>query len=265
VSNHLDTAGHTITTSFMATPGRLTTPPITEALVDIRIATTVAVDPKIIHPLKDLFHTRYPIVEDRRRFEARLEARLGEAPDVTARDAGFHGLFLRPHDRSRLVQFRLDGFTFNQLDGYTTAEPLIAEALEFWGAFNRAVAPVAVVRVALRYINRLHLRFRDGDPFERFLSAAPRMPDGVEQDVGTFLTRVVLPIRNPTDATAAVTQRLETPTADTTPYTLDIDVFKEGEFPTDNQALRALFLELRQVTDRFFFSFVTDEALEPHR
>jgi uncharacterized protein (TIGR04255 family) len=249
----------------MARPGRLARPPIHEALVDLRIAGADGIDDALLKPLKHEFSTQYPKADIRRRFEARVQPRTDSQPDVQARDAGFHGLFLATADDSKIVQFRVDGFTLNQLRGYTSADDLFAEAIRLWRSYANVVHPVAIVRVALRYINRLLLGFSHGDSFERFLTAAPSMPDDAPQQVAEFLTRVTAYVDDPIEGTAIVTQRLEHATDQSTPYTLDTDVFREGEFGTDADTLARFLEELRQIKNRLFFSFMTDQALEPYR
>lgn len=248
----------------MATPGRLTHPPIHEALVDIRIASTTLVDAKALEALQKQFRSRYPKSEPRHRMEAKFEARPGQAPNVQTRDVGFHGLFLKDETESRMAQFRTDGFTLNLLKNYTSAEDLFAEALDLWQAYVTVVQPAAVTRVALRYINRLLLPFRDGDSFERFLTAPATMPSGVSQQVAEYLVRTTAYVPE-LEGTAIVTQRLEHTTEPSAPYLLDIDVFRESEFGVGVDDLRPFLLRLREAKNALFFSFITDEALEPYR
>jgi len=247
----------------MATPGHLSTPPIQEALVDIRIAPTL-VDSRVLEPLKEQFISRFPKSEPHHWLEASIKPRGGGQPaDIETRDIGFHGFFLRDSDDSRLVQFRIDGFTLNQLKGYTSADDLIGEALSLWEAYANVVRPAAI-RVALRYINRLLLPFRDGDAFERFLTAPVTMPPGTPQQVADFLIRTVINVPQ-IEGTAIITQRLEHATQTMTSFLLDIDVFREHEFGIGSDQLASFLQRLREVKNVLFFSFLTDEALEPHR
>jgi uncharacterized protein (TIGR04255 family) len=249
----------------MTTPGRLSNPPIQEALVDLRIASATSINAPVLEPLKMQFASRFPKSRPLHRLEARIEARAaGQPPNVQARDVGFHGLFLKDEAESRMVQFRIDGFTLNHLTGYTSADDLFAEALNLWQAYVNVVRPTAVIRVALRYINRLLLPFRDGDPFDRFLAAPANMPPNAPQQVADFLIRTVASVPE-IDGTAIVTQRLEHATQPTTPFLLDIDVFKEHAFGTASEELEPFLQRLRVVKNTLFFSFLTDEALEPYR
>ena len=249
----------------MATPGRLSSPPIQEALVDIRIASATPIDAGILEPLKQNLASRFPKSQPRHRVEATFEAKAaGQLPDIQARDVGFHGLFLKDEADSRLVQFRVDGFTLNQVKGYTSADDLFAEALDLWQAYVNVVHPTAATRVALRYINRLLLPFSDGDRFGRFLTAPATMPPEAPQQVADFLVRTVVYVPE-IEGTAIVTQRLENAVGSANPFLFDIDVFREAAFGTASGDLEPFLQRLREVKNTLFFSFLTDEALEPHR
>ena len=88
------------------------------------------------------------------------------------------------------------------------------------------------------------------------------MPSGSPQGVAKFLTRVVVPVDA---ATAIVTQQLDAATEAPTPFVLDIDVFRNGEFDLRTDTLEPMLQSLREIKNRLLFSFLTDEALEPYR
>lgn len=249
----------------MATPGHLRNAPIQEVLVDLRIANTTAIDRRVLEPLHDRFRAQYPNSEPVNRFEARIQPQQGSAPAVESRDIGFHGLFLRNEPCTRVVQFRTDGFTLNQLGGYTTADDLFAEASPLWEAYADVVRPARVIRLAVRYINRLALPFRDGDPFERFLAAPVTMPPSAPQQVANFLTRAVVVVTEPVEVVGVVTQKLEHALEQATPFVLDIDVYKEEELSIHWADLEPVLRQFRIVKNSLFFAFLTDAALEPYR
>ncbi len=60
-------------------------------------------------------------------------------------------------DEVKLVQFRLDGFTFNRSKPYTSWEQVFPEAFGLWKEYVSLAAPEFVNRIAVRYINRLDL------------------------------------------------------------------------------------------------------------
>ncbi len=241
----------------MARPRKLSRPPIAEALVDLRIA---GANPTVeeLEALADSIRDEFPKKERQETAQVRFETREGQG-FAEARDLGVRGFILQSPTNDRRVQFRLDGFTFNRLPPYQSAEEMIAEALHLWDAYCNVVHPTTVTRIALRYINKLDLPFREGDNFDRLLEASPRLPAAIPQQVIEFRTRVAIAdVRR--DAVAFVTQRLDQGQG-TNPYIIDVDVFKAGQFPADSESLRSILLDLRDLKNDLFFSHLTEEAV----
>lgn len=244
----------------MAAPRVLARPPIQEALVDIRAAAAPEVAAESFKELAPKL-PEYPDLNEKR--EVRAELRLeGSGLQVQSpQDSAIVGVLFRPTDKSRVAQFRKDGFTLNQLTGYPGADALVDEALRLW-AFHREVAKPAVVsRLSLRYINSLALPYKEGDDFSRFLTAAPPVPPELPQSVSNFLTRLVL---HEGQFNSVVTQKLSGPpdAGSPTNVTIDIDVFAERDFDVSGQDFRDTLMELRELKNRIFFGLLAEEAIE---
>lgn len=243
----------------MGTPRRLGRPPITEALIDFRIATDPAIDAARLAGLRELLQGDYPRVEEQRAVKAEIRIEPGGVLP-RAEDLGFHGLFFRTSDGVRVAQFRRDGFTLNQLPPYQDADVMISEAMRLWQLFSAATSPTAITRVAFRYINVLRLPYGADDDFNRFLTAAPPVPPEAPQRVSSFLSRVVT--HEPPDV-GIVTQTMEARGGeDPVRVTIDIDVYQEGDTPPDGGQLRSVLHRLRLLKNRLFFALLADEALE---
>lgn len=163
---------------------------------------------------------------------------------------------MRSTDEEWVAQFRLDGFTVSRLKPYGTWDELIQKASALWKAFAAAAQPIKVVRIGLRYINRVQLP--SGEPFERtFLTSfviGPTLP----QAVAAYLLRVVIPFEE-RNAIAIVTQSLE---ENSNECILDLDVFSERPHGMEEQEMWAEFDGLREVKNRLFFGSLTNDALE---
>jgi len=70
------------------------------------------------------------------------------------------GYMFRSEDEFNVVQFRVDGFTFNRLKPYTSWKSVWPQALELWRKYQNMALPVAITRMALRYINHIELPSR---------------------------------------------------------------------------------------------------------
>ena len=245
----------------MAEPRQLAKPPITEALVDLRIVSNAGIGPEQLQPLRAGLAELYPKFDEKRQFEAEFRVEGGRLMPPTSQDLGFQGLWLTSADGTRIAQFRPDGFTFNNvgLEAYMGGEALLDEALGLWSRFSDLVKPEAVTRLALRYLNRLDLPLRVGDEFTRFLTAPPELPDGAPQTVTEFLSRIVS--HDETGATAIVTQKLERTETFPVPVIVDIDVFFLAELEPHPDNLRSLLETLRNLKNRTFFALLTEEAV----
>jgi uncharacterized protein (TIGR04255 family) len=246
----------------MAEPRQLARPPITEALVDIRILADEGIDPTHLQPLRERLVDRYPKSDEKKRFQTQFRVEAGKLMPPLTEDLGFHGLWLSTSDGSRIVQFRPDGFTFNNigLGSYIGGEQLLTEALELWSEFAGLAKPEVVVRLALRYINRLDLPLRDGDDFSRFLAAPPILPKGAPQRVSAFLSRIVA--HNEIGNAVIVTQKLDEPGSFPVAVLMDVDAFRVEELKAHPENLRRCLEQLRSLKNQTFFSMLTEEAVK---
>lgn len=243
----------------MAAPRVLSRPPISEALVDFR--TTVDQPPEVFESLaSDLAAEGFSKKEVKRAFKAELNVRDGKLLPPTGVLDQFQGVRLTNSDGTLMVQFRLDGFTLNNLKTYIGGDLLISESLRLWRRFVERASPTVVSRIAFRYINKMHLPLETGEKFKRFLTSPPELPDGAPQNVSEFLSRIVAH-DVPTGSVAIVTQRLAFQQIGRPVVVVDVDVFRAGQFSVTAEELRPILDSLRTLRNRTFFSLITDETV----
>jgi uncharacterized protein (TIGR04255 family) len=242
----------------MATPRHLAHAPITEAIIDCRIKAPVGFKVDSFQSLKAKVGDDYPIVGERRGFEAEVRFEGGQLSQ-SAKQRGMVGLIFRSKGGENVTQFRIDGFTFSRLSPYTSWENIFPEAFRLWKMYVDIVAPDFITRIAVRYINRLRIPLPLGD-FSEYLCSPPVVPPGLPRQVATFLTRIVIPELD-FSADATITQALERP-ADPNFVTiiLDIDVYRGRQYEVDDEKMRSEFEELRQLKNRIFFSSITEKT-----
>lgn len=239
----------------------LSRPPIKEALIDVRLAFESSVEVERLKALHADLSDDYPISDEKRAFVAQLRVEAGKVLPPSTEDLGFAALVFSNSDKSRIVQVRRDGFTVNRLAGYTTADPLIADALRLFELYRRLVSPNAITRVAMRYINSLVLPYQHGEEVRKYLAAPPEMPDGAPQQVSSFFTRVTA--HSDEADSVIVTQTLDHSVGRLdSPVTMDLDAFFQGELPPTEDALSAALSRLRILKNRTFFALLTEQALE---
>jgi uncharacterized protein (TIGR04255 family) len=248
----------------MAAPRELAKPPITEALVDIRIVADTVVTVAHLAPLRGELRETFPKEDERRHMSGEFRFEAGKLLPPTSRDLGFHGLWLTSADGTRVVQFRTNGFTFNNvgLGHYMGGEALIDEALRLWSRYAEVVQPSAVIRVGLRYLNRLDLPLQTGEEFQTYLTSPPELPEDAPQKVSNFLSRIVA--HDETGALAIVTQKLDMGTDQLQAVLIDLDVafLLEDGIPPTAEAIRPFVGVLRDLKNRTFFALLTEKTVK---
>lgn len=232
--------------------------PIKEALIDIQVAFPEKVTVEALNSKYAQIADQYPKHETLQRGEFGLHNENGQPATVTIGHT-IAGYRYSSEDGHRVAQFRVDGFTFSQLEPYKTWEEMKKEAARLWEVYVDAVSPDPITRVSTRYINILKLPLNT--ELKEYLEAPPTIPAGLNQELGSFLTRV--DIHDPTiEARGFLTQALEGVHDDYAPIVLDIDVFVTKEFDPREDNLWQCLEQLRDFKNTVFFESITDKAVE---
>jgi uncharacterized protein (TIGR04255 family) len=238
--------------------------PITEALIDYRVQPREGITPAAFSDIPRMFAASFPLVGQVGTIEARLGFDDGGRPLPAIQQHQQLGTMLRNTEKAEVVQFRIDGFTYNKLAPYTSWEEIYPRAAAFWREYVAIAEPVQLVRVAVRFINKIRLPLPISDLAE-YLRTLPTIPPELPQQIRHFLTRVVL--YEPTDdVSAIVTQALEPSLRqDHIVLLFDTDAFREMTVPVDSATLDQTFQALRRLKNRIFFKGLTPKALELFR
>jgi uncharacterized protein (TIGR04255 family) len=241
----------------MPEPRHLPNAPIREALIDISVRPHKGLDLEIMRKLCGGVTAQYPnIVEVR---EAELELDFTQEPNRVSQTHTVTGFRCVNKDGNKLVQFRLNGFTYNWLRPYSHWADLSDAAKDLWHAYAEATKPTLVTRVGLRYINNLEFPapFKD---LREYLTSPPAVPAQVPQQVTRFLTRISV-VDESTNNAAIITQAFEG-IVDPRHVTviLDIDTSKRAEFIGDDEIWQTLE-GLHTFKNQIFFNSLTEEAV----
>lgn len=237
---------------------QLKSPPITEAIVDIRVKANPSFNFEKFNDLKSELNSLFPIVEQLQGGQITLKIQPGELKAPQVETMGLQGYLFKTEDKTTIAQFRIDGFTLNKLKPYTSWEDLNELATKLWEKYKSIAKPEAITRIALRYINRINIAGPQID-FDDYLTAGPQVPEGLSQAVSGFLHKTT--IHEPeNDNYVHVTQALETSSsiADIT-IILDIDAFKVFGISPDDPFKH--FSNLRELKNKVFFNFLTEKTI----
>ena len=151
----------------------LSNAPILEAILDIKAALPAGTRLERLATMHGAISDRYPKRRTRKRIEGVLDIKSEGDVRLTRSAPTEDGYMFHSQDGKRIVQARLDGFTFNQLKPYETWEKLRDEAKEHWALYLDIARPESVNRIALRFINRMELPL-PFDDFKDFFNTTSR-------------------------------------------------------------------------------------------
>lgn len=237
-------------------------PPIVEALIDIRVELPSEVNLETIALFHDKIKAEFPDKQNRMSWKSDVQVRPGTVPEVSTPSGGPDGFLFHPADKSKIVQARLDGFTFNKLRPYQKWELFRDEARKYWGYYLEAAKPKQITRLAVRYINRIELPF----PFSQlkeYLLTIPEVAPGLPQETSQFFMQMVIP-RNAIGAQAIITETIEIPVVknniEVLPFIFDIDVIKNIVLSPTEPELWTIFEGLRKFKNEIFLKSLTEKT-----
>lgn len=122
-----------------------------------------------------------------------------------------------------------------------------------------------IVRLAVRYINRIELPLPFGD-FREFVRTAPDIAPELPQSLSALFFRVEIPEPGKTFS-ATITEAMEPITEASThlPLIFDIDVVDQRSVEASSPLIWDAFERMRQYKNELFFRSMTARALELFR
>jgi len=233
--------------------------PIKEAVIDLHVNLADDIVVTELGASSILSSLGYP--EENKITEGSIGLKLEQNQSITTNVENKHlGYRYTSEDRTKVVQFRLDGFTFSQLEPYESWDEMRKEAMKLWNIYLDIANPSSVIRVATRFINILRIPMPVGD-IDDYLTEAPKIPKQLPQLITSFSSRVV--IQEPKlNANAIIIQSFGGIDNDNAPITLDIDVFVTKEFSAEQTEYWDCLEELRVFKNRVFEHSVTEKTVE---
>jgi uncharacterized protein (TIGR04255 family) len=236
----------------------LTKAPIVEAVIDFRVLRREGTVADSFAGLTPALGSQYSEALPLRSVEARFGMEQGESiePTTTTSVMGW-----QYRANSLVAQFRIDGFTFSKLEPYTTWGEVFAEASRLWQLYMAKAQPPEVIRVAVRYINRL--RIPVPAELSEYLAAPPALASPSPQRLRQFLCRIVVDDSR-RNSSAVVVQASEPVIGEEAiALLIDIDAFKENLSVAPNDpSLPEMFEQLRDLKNEIFFASLTEKAVE---
>lgn len=236
----------------------LSTAPITEAIIDLRVELPHDVTVERLADVQPLLGSFYPTQKKRIQWQAELSPHSDQT--VLKEFKTIDGHYFWSVDKRQVVQARLDGFAFSRLQPYETWEKLRDAARHAWGHYVAVAAPRSVTRVAVRTINRIEIPLPIGDLSE-YLKTYPTVGEELPRSLSGLFMRLVL---DRDRITAVVTEAIEEtgPDATKVPIILDVDVFSAVSHDATSSDVWDALERIHELKNDIFFGSVTDKTLE---
>jgi uncharacterized protein (TIGR04255 family) len=247
----------------MARERHLSRAPITEALIDIRVKLPAdKQDLKLIKMFTMEIQRQSPgqFPEEKEIRDLQMMFEVGPPPRQETKSSHV-GYRYDSKDGKRVIQTKLDGFTFSWLKPYENWEILRREAYATWQLYRDLMKPEAITRIATRFINQIEIPGPLID-FDDYLTAAPVIPKALPQAYSSFLTRMAVPDQT-NQVMIIITQAFQQGVdPKVVPVVLDIDVFIEKLFASETESWDTMAWDkidsLRAIKNRVFFESITE-------
>jgi uncharacterized protein (TIGR04255 family) len=235
--------------------------PITEALIDIRVAHHQGVSLEQLKKFGVAIRADYPSESPRDFLQGQIDFSMSNPQATPIRTT--IGYIFHSADRRQAVQARLDGFTFSRFAPYKDWPHLVDEARRLWTVFVAILDPTTAVRVAVRYVNQINLPFKEGSlNFEHYLRTFPKMEVDGDVLLEQFFLRLVMP-QEDLSAQLILTEALLPPQGPLLGVILDIDLFRENlSLDVRANEIWDMLERFRARKNKYFEASITDTTRE---
>jgi len=243
----------------MAEQRHLHNAPIREALIDFRVKMPPEFQVSEFLKLKEQLHNSFPKFRERRAFRGEFKIVKGKPFETSSKDQGIVGYIFISENDAKIVQFRIDGFTYSRLKPYPNWDEIFNEARGLWNLFIENAKPNSVTRIAVRYINQIDLPLPLED-LEKYLTNPPKIPNNLGCGISGFLTKITTYFPE-FDIYANIIQALEKG-QDPNHITLilDTDVYKLQDYMPNSEKIWPMFERFHELKNLVFFESITEET-----
>lgn len=171
----------------------LTKAPVAEAVVEIRVRLSRPVVQADFNGFRDRLKDQFPKVQNIRYVTSHMQ--FGSDEELK-NDVSTSMIGVRLDDREGrwVVQAKSDGLAISRLPPYESWDGLVATLREVWPVYVEVFEPATVLRLGVRYINRVLLPDAENVDLDTLLTAGPKIPSGLPQTLTQFVTRVTFPL-----------------------------------------------------------------------
>lgn len=234
--------------------------PIVEAVIDIRITPKGDFsEQRLIDELKAAL-PEYPRHETRRAQSCAFSFGKEAEEQASVKDLGFVGCKITHQTEPYIAQFNKEAFVFSRLPQYNDWDAFSAEAMRLWDIFEKIAIPEEVLRIGVRYINKIELA--DG-PVElsNYYTIAPETIPNMNWPIVHFMHKDTYCPSDKYIVNVIQTIQPKQKKANTG-LILDIDVMMNKKMFTDKEEIKKCLLEMKALKNETFFNSLKPEIIE---
>lgn len=234
----------------MAESQKLKNPPITEAVIDIRLAEPLSNFDDISPKLIDEFKKSYPKKKEIRQLQVQFKNNDTDIPIPSNDRLGYR---LESQDVKFILQLKKDGLTLSNVGAYVGWDIFVAEFNNIWTKFNNEILGSKICRIAVRYINKFTLSKKHEDYYKKWMTVK------INDEANIKKTSLAYLIEQEEFKTIV---KIDTSENNNDKYEilLDIDAFCEKEF--SREEIDGVLAKLRGLKNDFFFANIDDEIIK---
>src|SRR5262249_22574674 len=128
--------------------------PITEAVLDIQVIVDSSATNETARLVGKAIEGKFPNVQDQFAFSGMMT--MGDRVEPHAQQQRI-GTMFRSAENDKVLQARINGFSFSKLAPYSSWREFSGEARCLWDIYRATMKPVGITRLAVRYINKIDI------------------------------------------------------------------------------------------------------------
>lgn len=235
-------------------------PPVVEALIDIHVAFAGAINVPVLRQVWAGDEAQYPTEQQLMATQLTIDVGTGAPTSQTQEVMGYRFI---SSSQNAVIQARSNGFSFSRLPPYSSWNDWQPEAKRLWDKYREIMNPVAITRIAVRYINRIDIGSTGKHSFSDFLTTYPEIGPGLPQSVTGYIMQLQLPEPEMPGVTLQLGQgRVLNTDDDVASILLDLDLFRVGEIAVQGDEVWHHLKRLHDRENELFEACITDLARE---
>lgn len=236
--------------------------PIIEAVIDIQVKLSSLPAIAVFESIASALRPSFPVHVDANQVSINLTVDAAGQPTTSAQHLGTgKRLTNAANDRVLLVQPR--GMSLSHLAPYSEWKKFRAEGVAAWREYVETVRPIAVTRLALRYINRIYVPEQTLQ-LEDYFNLYPATPSDFLQPIAQLFMQIQVPQQDMGPGVVAVVNLASAGKREdgANGFMLDIDLAAAQEMTVDGEHVFSRLDELRMRKNELFETFITDKTRE---